>query len=108
MQHWLIGASLAALIGVLISWVNYRLSLYMVKKKPELLSMVSLPRQIVNIGYLMLVYFLSEKTPWDLMPLLIGAAVGLTGAMFICTQKLLKAVESTPQEQMKDGGDDHG
>ena len=80
----------------------------LLRKKPELLSMITLPRQIVNIAYLAIVYFLADKTPWDLMPLLVGAAVGLTGAVFLFTRQLLKTMDGgTPQEKEREG-DDNG
>lgn len=108
MDHWLVGGILAALIGALISLLNYRLSLYIVKKNPDMLAMMSVPRQIINIGYLVVVYLVADKTPWELMPLLVGAAIGLTGTMFVCTQRLLKAVEASPGTEQKNGGDDNG
>lgn len=108
MDHWLVGGILAALIGALISLLNYRLSLYIVKKKPDMLAMMSVPRQIINIVYLVAVYLLAEKTPWELMPLLVGAALGLTGTMFVCTRLLLKAVETAPGTEQNHGGDDNG
>ena len=108
MDHWLIGGILAAAVGVLLSWGNYLLSRMLLRKKPELLSMITLPRQIVNIAYLAIIYFLADKTPWDLMPLLVGAAVGLTGAMFLFTRQLLKTMDGgTPQEKEREG-DDNG
>ena len=108
MDHWLIGGILAAAVGVLLSWGNYLLSRMLLRKKPELLSMITLPRQIINIAYLVVIYFLADKTPWGLMPLLIGAAVGLTGAVFLFTRQLLKTMDGgTPQEKEREG-DDNG
>lgn len=108
MDHWLIGGILAFVVGALLSWGSYLLSRMLLKNKPELLSMVSMPRQIINIAYLVAVYFLSDKTPWGLMPLLIGAALGLTGAMFLFTRQLLKDMEQAPAQEKENGGEDHG
>ncbi len=108
MDHWLIGGGLAAAVGALLSWGSYLLSRMLLDKKPELLSMVSMPRQIVNIAYLAVIYFLADKTPWGLMPLLIGAAVGLTGAMFLFTRKLLKVMDGETLEEKEREGDDNG
>ncbi len=108
MDHWLIGGILAAVVGALLSWGSYLFSRMLLRNKPELLSMVSMPRQIINIAYLVVVYFLADKTPWDLMPLLIGAAVGLTGAMFLFTRQLMKDMEQAPAQEKENGGEDHG
>lgn len=110
MEHWLVGGVVAALVGLVISGVNYKLSLSILKKKPELVAAMSAPRQILNVAYLLLVYLVAPYTPWDLMALLIGAAIGMTGSMFFFTGKLLKNVPggkptNTTEES---GGDNHG
>lgn len=108
MDHWLIGGILAAAVGALLSWGSYLFSRMLLEKKPELLSMLTLPRQIVNIAYLAAIYFLADKTPWGLMPLLIGAAVGLTGAMFLFTRKLIKVMDGETSQEKEREGDDNG
>ena len=108
MEHVLVGGILAAAVGVLLSWGNYLISRTLLRKKPELLSMVSMPRQIVNIAYLVVIYFLADMIPWGLMPLLIGAAVGLTGGMFLFTRHLLKDMERASPREKENGGEDHG
>lgn len=106
MDHWLVGGVLAALVGVLISLLNYKISLYVLQKKPELLSMMSIPRQLIHIIYLVIVYMVAPMMPWGLMELLVGAALGLTGAMFYFTQKLLKVTKS--EGEKNNGGDENG
>lgn len=110
MEHWLVGGVLSAVIGLAISAINYKISLAMLKKKPELVAAMSAPRQILNIGYLLLVYFLAPHTPWDVMPLLIGAAIGMTGSMFFFTAKLIKNItpEKTSNTTEETGGDTLG
>lgn len=103
MEHWLVGALLAGLGGVLISYLNYLLSRQVLKKKPSLFSAVTVPRQIIQIGYLAVVYFLQPMTPWGLVELLVGAAVGLTVAMFFFTKSLLHDIR-----QEETGGDENG
>lgn len=103
MEHWLVGALLAGLGGVLISYLSYLLSRQVLKKKPSLFSAVTVPRQIIQIGYLAVVYFLQPMTPWGLVELLVGAAMGLTVAMFFFTKSLLNAIR-----QDETGGDENG
>lgn len=113
MGHWIVGAALAALTGVLISLINHRLSLMMLKKNPNMLAMMSMPRQVINIAYLLAVYFLAPMTPWDRVPLLVGAVVGLTGSMFFFTHALLKSMKQSGSAEQADqpknhGGDENG
>lgn len=110
MEHWLVGGALAALVGLAISAANYKLSLVMLKKKPDLVAAMSVPRQILNVGYLLLIFLLAPYTPWDAMELLIGAAIGMIGSMFFFTGQLLKNITPPkPSNTMEDsGGDNHG
>lgn len=103
MEHWLVGALLAGLGGVLISYLSYLLSRQVLKKKPNLFSAVTVPRQIIQIGYLAVVYFLQPMTPWGLVALLVGAAMGLTVAMFFFTKSLLNTIRHE-----ETGGDENG
>lgn len=108
MEHWLIGGVIAALVGLAISAVNYKISLAVLKRKPDMVAAVSLPRQILNVGYLLLVYFLSPATPWDRTPLLIGAVIGMTGSMFLFTTMLLKHIpNSKPSNTTEGSGGDN-
>lgn len=104
MEHWMIGAALAALGGVLISYFSYLLSRQVLQKKPSLFSAVTVPRQIIQIGYLALVYLVQPMTPWGLVELLVGAAAGLTVAMFFFTKALLSRLHGDE----RDGGDKNG
>ena len=111
MEHWIVGAALAGLLGVLISYLSYLLSMAVIKKHPSLFTAVSVPRQIIQIGYLAAVYFLQPYTPWGLMELLVGAAVGLTVAMFFFTKSILAQMNektSSPEEKEESGGDENG
>ena len=112
MGHWIVGAVLAALVGVLVSYLSYILSIQVLKKSPGLFTAVSVPRQIIQIGYLAMIYFVYPYTPWGLMELLIGAALGLTVAMFFFTKSLLEKVHQKPtaaeENHQASGGDDNG
>ena len=47
-------------------------------------------RQIMNVAFLAAVYFITPYTPWGLIPLLVGAALGSTLTMFFFTYLLVK------------------
>lgn len=113
MEHSMVGAILAALIGVVISYLSYLLSKTVLKKNPSLFTAVSVPRQIIQIGYLALVYFVQPFTPWGLMELLVGAALGLTVAMFFFTKSILaqmnqKTSSAEEEQTAESGGDENG
>ena len=63
--------------------------------------MFSIVRQIINIGYLVGVYFVSSIVSVDLKYLLIGAALGITIPMFYFTNKLLKITNKTEENIKK-------
>ena len=90
MNHWITGAIITAAAGAGIAYVNYLLSRYMLKKKPDLLTALPVMRQCFNIAYLAAVYFLAPYTPWDRIPLLVAAVIGITIPMFFFTYLLVK------------------
>lgn len=90
MEHWIIGAALAFIAGVAVSYLNYRISLAVLRRKPDAYPMTSVVRQITNVAYLAAVYFITPYTPWGLIPLLVGAALGSTLSIFLFTYLLVK------------------
>ncbi len=90
MNHWLVGAAAAFVSGVCVSFLNYHVSLLVLRKKPQALPMTSVVRQFINVAFLVAVYFLAPHTPWNLIPLLIGAALGTTLSMFLFTYLLVR------------------
>lgn len=93
MTHWIVGAALSLILGVLISFGNYRISVRMFDKNPALLQVTTLSRQLLNIGYLAAVYFIAPHTPWDRVPLLVAAVIGVTGGLFYFTYRLVKHMD---------------
>ena len=55
-------------------------------------------RQIISVGYLVAVFFLVKLLPWDYVPLLVGAAVGLTVPSVLLSWKLAKINDSLSPE----------
>jgi hypothetical protein len=102
----LIGAAITLALGVLIAVGNYFLSAYMLKKRPEAYAYTTVLRQIVQVLYLVAVLFIGEKTPADVIYLLIGAAVGITVPMFYFTGKLVKLNDALNKQRKKDGESD--
>ncbi len=90
MNHPILGAALAFLGGAALSYVNYLLSRTVLRKKPDFVSATAVFRQIFNVAYLAALYFFAPSTPWGLVPLLLGAAFGITLPMFYFTFLLLK------------------
>ncbi len=93
MSFWLFGVLFSLFGGCLISFLNYLLSRYILIKKEKFFSAFGIIRQIFNVGYLVILYFIAPKTPWDLFYLLIGGALGITLPMFYFTAKLVKLSE---------------
>lgn len=96
-SFWLWGAAFAFLGGVGVGTVNFLLSRQVLCKKAEWFSFISIARQILQVGYLVLLFFVAPYTPWGQLPLLAGGVLGLTGAMFFFTWRLMKLNDSRRQ-----------
>lgn len=94
MNHPIVGCILAALPGVLIAWINARLTAKAARSGTTTLSLVPVLRMVLSVGYLALVFFVSPHLPWDSLWLLAGACVGLTLPMFFFTFGLLKQLNA--------------
>lgn len=89
----IIGAVFAATVGVGVAFVNYLISKAVLAKIPEKYSAATVLRQIVQIVFLVIVYFVGQKTGYDPIYLLVGAVLGMTVPMFMFTKKLLSLNE---------------
>jgi len=78
MDSPVVGAILAFLGGTAVSAVNFAINLRTLRKSPASLATVSILRQALNVAYLVAVFFLCRVLPWGHVPLLLGAALGLT------------------------------
>jgi len=83
MEAPFIGGMLAFLGGTVISAINFAVNLLVLRWKPSALPSMSVVRQVLSIGYLAAVFFLSQVLPWEHVPLLLGAALGLTIPAFL-------------------------
>ena len=90
----IIGALLAFLIGVGIASLNYALSRYILKKAPKQYASTQIVKQLIQIGYIVLLYFFADKTPWNPLWMLVGGCLGITLPMVWFTLKLVKLNDS--------------
>ena len=103
MSHNIIGALVTAVIGFLIAFINYKKKKKALEKAPEKFSLITVVRQILQIGYLAIVYFVGTKIQVaDVVYLLVGAVSGMTIPMFYFTKKLLTFNESLVKTKKED------
>lgn len=100
MNHNIIGAFVAAAAGLLVAFANYLFSKKILIKAPQKYSLTTMVRQILQIGFLVVVYFVGTKTEFaDSTYLLVGAVLGMTLPMLFFTKKLLAVNELTVKDK---------
>lgn len=98
MSHWFFGFFFALLGGGAVATVNFLFSRAVLLKKPAVYASFTVVRQLLQIGYLVLLWFLAPKTPWQVTPLLVGGVLGVTGPMFFFTARLSRLAAARPAE----------
>ena len=99
MNHNIIGAVAAAVSGLLVAFLNYLLSKKVLEKSPDKYSLVTVARQIIQIGFIVAVHFIgTEAELCNVTYLLIGAVMGMTLPMIFFTKKLIDVNELTAQK----------
>ena len=95
---------------MLVGGVCYLISVQMLRRAPSRVSAFSIVRNLIQIGYFLAVYFLAPALPWDLIPLLIGAALGITVSSLYFTSRLVKVTSKwkKPPEEHSQGGENDG
>lgn len=109
MNHNIIGALIAAATGFFVAFANYLISEKVLIKSPEKYSLVTVARQILQVGFLVAVYFVSTKVQSvESSYLLVGAVIGMTLPMIYFTKKLLyvneKAAEAKKEKEAETDG----
>lgn len=103
----IIGAVIAAAVGFLVAYANYFFSKNVLVKAPDKYSATFVARQILQVAYLVAVYFIGSKTQIaDLVYLLVGAVAGMTVPMIFFTKKLLllnETMKTKKKEKEKEG-----
>lgn len=102
MDSPIVGGLLAFLGGCAVAWLNYRVNLRTLRKKPEALASMSVVRQLLNVAYLAAVFLLRKVLPWDAAELLIGAAAGLTLPSILLALRLAKQNDRENQASAPD------
>lgn len=108
MNENLVGAIITFALGIVIAYLSFLISKAILTKKPEKFAFSTVLRQIVQIFYLVAVYFISKYAPWDSWYMLIGAVLGVTMPMFYFTHKLLQINQNVNTQSKKKEGEDNG
>ncbi len=108
MTHNIIGAVICALAGLLIAFGNYVFSRKILEKNPEKLALATVGRQVIQVGYLMAVYFIGTRLTVNPVYLLAGAAAGITVPMLFFTKKLVAFNESIAVKEKNGEEDENG
>lgn len=107
MNENIVGAIITFVLGIGIAGLNFLLSKAILTKCPEKYALSTILRQIIQILYIVAVYFITPYTPWDLWYMVLGAVFGVTIPMFYFTHKLVKINDSIVKNNKKEG-DDNG
>ena len=95
MNHNILGAVVTAAAGLVVAFANYLISKKVLLKAPQKYSLITVARQVLQVGFLAIVYFVGTKTDFaDPTYLLVGAVLGMTLPMLYFTKQLLKVNES--------------
>lgn len=106
MDNNFIGAILAFIIGTIICFGNFKLSEYFLRHHREKFSSASFIRQLIQVAYILVLFFTANYTPWDRTYVLIGGVLGVTLPMFLFTYKLLKTNNTARDSEKKEDDTD--
>ena len=105
MEIFLTGAAAAA-AGAAAAFLNYRLTVFLMKRGGAGQTAVSFVRQLVNIAFLVLAFFIGKALPFSQTAVLVGAVIGLTGCSTVLLLTLAKKTASAgaaPPAEKADG-----
>lgn len=95
----IIGAVIAIISGFLVALVNYVISKNVLEKAPGKYSLITVVRQVLQIGFLVVVYFVGTKIQEvDRTYLLVGAVLGMTVPMIYFTKKLISINQNSAKK----------
>lgn len=80
------------LFGALAAFLNYRLTLKLLRGKAKASGLAPTARVIIDAAALAAVYFITPFTPLDRTWTLVGTAAGLTLPLILLTPMLLRSV----------------
>ena len=102
----IIAATVFAAVGLLVAFISYVISKKALEKNPQKYAMTTVLRQVLQVGFIVAVYFIGRKTDYDITYLLVGGVLGLTVPMFFFTKKLLNYNEAINKEKRKEPEND--
>jgi hypothetical protein len=86
------GAVIAFFAALLLSFANYLISKALIKSNPQYYSFSAIAHQLINVAYMIILYFLAPKTPFDVVYLLVGAVLGITVGLAVFTRMLIRGL----------------
>ena len=90
MDQPIVQGLLTFLGGAVVAGLNALLSARLLDKKPAAFASFSAVRQLLNVAYLVLVFFGSRARGWDVTAPLVGAALGLTALSMLFAMLLAR------------------
>lgn len=105
MNENLVGAIITFALGICVAGLNFLLSKVILTRCPEKYALSTVLRQVIQILYIVAVYFIAPHTPWNLWYLEFGAVLGVTIPMIYFTHKLIKINDSIIKNKKKEGED---
>ena len=108
MNENIVGAIITFALGFVLAYLNFLLSKTILTKQPEKYAFSTIIRQVMQIIYIVAVYFVSTVSPWDTWYMLIGAVLGVTVPMIYFTHKLLQLNKTVQSKKEKKEGEDNG
>ena len=109
MDSPVVGGLLAFLFGAAVSVVNYGINRRTLQNNPANIANIAIVRQILSVACFVAVFLLAKVLPWDYVPLLVGAAIGLTVPAILLSFRLAKlndAASAAQAETSSEKGDD--
>jgi len=103
----ILGGVLAFLGGTGVSALNYAINLRTLKKKPDAIPNMSMVHQVLSVVYFVAAYLVGRHTPCGHVPVLVGAAVGLTIPNILLSMHLAKKNDAMNGQSVK-GEDNDG
>ena len=97
----IVGILIVFAAGIVIATINYYISKYVIKNQPEKYAIITVFRQLIQVFFLVAVFFISKYLPWDRIYLLIAGAVGTTLPMIWFTHRLVKVSQSVAKKTKK-------
>ena len=89
----------AAAAGILVAFIGYLFSKAVLLRAPEKFALSTVGRQLLQIGFLVAVYFAASSCEGvNLTYILVAAVLGMTLPMFLFTKKLVSLNESAAKK----------